>query len=93
MAAERKMKREERRMKKQELQKIYKEFKQEEGKEYLTEKVVNRLDKERTRERMEPVRMMPMTVFQDPPAGNLELMIEITDQEHRDLLWSLGLLF
>ena len=71
----------------------YEEFKEEEGKEELTEAVVLRNDRERQRQRLEPVRVLPITVFQDPPAGNLELLIEITDQEHRDLLWDLGLLF
>ena len=60
---------------------------------YLTERTVNKLIKERERERLEPVKVLPFTVFQDPPAGNLECQIELTDQEHRDLLWDLGLLF
>ena len=88
-----KMQRDERRCKNREMQKVYEEFNKEEKKEYLTEAVVDCLAKERMRERMEPVRMLPITVFQDSPASNLELMIEITDQEHRDLLWDFGLMF
>ena len=61
--------------------------------EYLTESTVDKLVKERARERMQMVKVMPLTVFQDPPAKNLECLIELTDQEHRDLLWDLGLLF
>ena len=88
-----KVQREERRVRKQELRNVYDEFREEEGKEFLTEAVVDRLAKEREREQLEPVKVLPITVFQDPPASNLELMIEITNQEHRDLLWDLGLLF
>ena len=55
--------------------------------------MVDKLVKKRARERMQMVKVMPMTVFQDPPGKNLECLIELTDQEHRDLLWDLGLLF
>ena len=65
---------------------MYAECKEEKRKEYLTEAVVDRLAKEREKERMQMVELMPMTVFQDPPAKNLECLIELTDQEHRDLL-------
>ena len=89
----RRMSRAERRARNIELRRLYDEWKEEEQKEELTEAVVDRRIRERLRERLEPVRVLPFTVFQDPPAGNLECQVELTDQEHRDLLWDLGLLF